>query len=55
MLATCQKLLHHGKQSATDVINTASKRAIQKTEATSDLIGNKTPNDNQKFKKFTTK
>ena len=37
-----QKLLHSAKISATDVIKTASKRAIQKTvEATGDLIGNK--------------
>ena len=37
-----QKLLDHAKQSATDALKTASKRAIQKTdEATSDLIGNK--------------
>ena len=37
-----QKLLHSAKQSTTDVIKTASKRAIQKTaEATGDLIGNK--------------
>ena len=36
-----QKHLDHAKQS-TDLIKTASKRAIQKTaEATSDLIGNK--------------
>ena len=37
-----QKLLHSAKQSTTDAIKTASKRAIQKTaEATGDLIGNK--------------
>ena len=37
-----QKLLDHAKQSATDALNTVSKRAIQKTaEATGDLIGNK--------------
>ena len=37
-----QKLLVHAKQSVTDVFNTASKRAIQKTaETTGDLIGNK--------------
>ena len=37
-----QKLVDTAKKSATDVINTASKRAIQKTaEATGDLIGNK--------------
>ena len=36
-----QKLLHHAKQSATDALNAASKRAIQKTdEATGDLIRN---------------
>ena len=37
-----QKLLVHTKQSATDVLETASKRAIQKpSEATGDLKGNK--------------
>ena len=37
-----QKLLHHAKQSATGVLITASKKAIQKTaEVTGDLIGNK--------------
>ena len=37
-----QKFLGHAKQSATDALKTASKRAIQKTaEATVDLIGNK--------------
>ena len=37
-----QKLLDSAKKSTTDVIKTASKRAIQKTaEATRDLIGNK--------------
>ena len=36
------KLLDHPKQTATDAVKTASKRAIQKTEeATGDLIGNK--------------
>ena len=36
-----QKLFDHAKQSATDALYTASKRAIQKTaEATGDLIGN---------------
>ena len=36
-----QKLLDSAKKSITDVIKTASKRAIQKTaEATGDLIGN---------------
>ena len=38
----CQKLLDHVKQSATDGIKTAAKRAIQKTaEATVDLIRSK--------------
>ena len=38
-----QKLLDNAKKSTTDAIKTASKRAIQKTtEATGDLIGNKT-------------
>ena len=37
-----QKLLDSAKKSTTDVIKTASKRAIQKTlEATGDLIGHK--------------
>ena len=37
-----QKLLDHAKQSATDALKTASKRAITKTaEATGGLIGNK--------------
>ena len=41
-LATCQKLLDHAKQSATNMFKTASKRAIQRTEeATGDLIGRK--------------
>ena len=38
-----QKLLDHAKQSVTDSLEIASKRAIKKTaEATGDLIGNKT-------------
>ena len=37
-----QKLVETAKKSATDVVNTASKRAIQKTaETTGDLLGNK--------------
>ena len=37
-----QKLLDSAKKSTTDVIKTASKRAVQKTaEVKSDLIGNK--------------
>ena len=36
-----QKLLDSAKTSTTDAIKTASKRAIQKTEATGDLIDNK--------------
>ena len=37
-----QKLIDHAKQSGTDALNTASKRAIKKPEeATGDLIGNK--------------
>ena len=37
-----QKLVDTAKKSATDVIKTASKRAIKKTaEATEDLVGNK--------------
>ena len=38
----CQNLIDSAEKSATDVIKTASKRAIQKTaEITGDLIGNK--------------
>ena len=38
-----QKLLDHAKQSATDTLKAASKRAIQKpAEVTGDLIANKT-------------
>ena len=38
----CQKRLDYPKQSATDALKTASKRAIQKTAgATVDLTGNK--------------
>ena len=36
-----QKLLDSPKKFTTDAIKTASKRALQKTEATGDLIGNK--------------
>ena len=37
-------MFDHAKQSATDALKTASKRAIQKTAgATGDLIGNKIP------------
>ena len=36
-----QKLIDTAKKSTTDAIKTASKRAIQKTEATGDLICNK--------------
>ena len=36
-----QKLFDSAKKYTTDAIKTASKRAIQKTEATGDLIGNK--------------
>ena len=37
-----QKVLDHAKQCATDVLETTSKKVIQKTaEVTSDLIGNK--------------
>ena len=40
-----QKLLDHAKQSATDALKTASKRAIQKTaEATGDLTDIKIAN-----------
>ena len=36
-----QKLFDSAKKSTTDAIKTASKRAIGKTEATGDLVGNK--------------
>ena len=40
-----QKLLDHGKQSATDALKTSSKRVIQKTAAAAgDLLGNKVAN-----------
>ena len=40
-----EKVLDHAKQSATDTLNTSSKRVIQKTaEATGDFIGNKIAN-----------
>ena len=39
-----QKLLDHARQSATDAFKTASKGAIQKTEATGDLTVNKIAN-----------
>ena len=39
-----QNRIDHAKQSATEVFQTGSKRAIQKTaETTGDFIGNKTP------------
>ena len=44
-----QKLLETIKKSATDVLKTASMRAIQKTaEATGDLVGNKISEKNYK-------
>ena len=40
MLAMHQKRLHHAKQSATDALKTASKRANQKNpEVTGNFIG----------------
>ena len=45
MLAVRQKLFHHAKQFAADVLKASSKRVIKKAaEATGDLIGNKTAN-----------
>ena len=42
MLATRQKFIDHAKQSATDALKTALKRAIHKRgEATGGLISNK--------------
>ena len=47
-----QKLLDHAKQSATNILKTASKRVIQKiVKATGDLIGNKTADRIRKFSK----
>ena len=46
-----QKVLYSAKKSTTDVIKTASKRAIQKTaEATGDLIGNKIADKIKKYR-----
>ena len=39
-----QKSLDYAKQSATDALKTASKRAIQKTAEATDLIGSKITN-----------
>ena len=50
-----QKITDDTKQSATDLFKTASKRAIQKTEATGDVIGNNYQQNYKSFKKFTTK
>ena len=51
-----QKLLDSAKKSTTDVIKTASKRAIQKTaEATGDLIGNKIADKIKSFSKISAK
>ena len=48
-----QKLLDHAKKSATDALETTSKRAIQKTaEASGDLIGNKIANRITKVSKY---
>ena len=45
MLATCQKLLDHAKQSSTDAFKTLSKSLIQKAaEPIGDLICNKIAN-----------
>ena len=44
-----QQLLDYAKHSATDTLETASKRSIQKTaEATGDFIGNKIADKSQK-------
>ena len=46
--------IDHAKQSATDVLNNASKRAIQKTtEATGELTGNKIADKIIKVSKIT--
>ena len=48
-----QKLLDHAKKSATDELETISKRVIQKSsEATGNLIGNKTANRTKKVSKI---
>ena len=50
-----QKFLDHAKQSATYALETASKKAIQKTaEATGDLIGNKNADKTAKASKAQT-
>ena len=47
-----QKLVDSAKNSATDALKIASKRAIQKTaEATGDLVGNKTADKITSFSK----
>ena len=47
-----QKLLDHAKQSATDTLESSSKRVLKKTaKATSDLIGNKIANKITKLSK----
>ena len=51
-----QKRLDSAKKSTTDVMKTASKRAIQKTsEATGDLIGNKIADKTTSVSKKSTK
>ena len=51
-----KKLFDTAKKSATDAIETASKRAIQKTaEATGDLVGNKIDNKITSVSKKSTK
>ena len=51
-----QKLLDHAKQSATDALKTASKRAIQKAaEGTSDLIRNEITDKNTRVSKTSPK
>ena len=51
-----QKLVDSAKNSATDALKIASKRAIQKTaEATGDLVGNKTADKITSISKKTNK
>ena len=52
----CQKLFDHAKQTATDALNTASKKVIQKNAAaTGDLFGNKVVHKIKKVSKTSPK
>ena len=50
ILVSCQKLLDHAKQSATDALKTISKRATEETaDTTGDLNGNKIADEIKNF------